>query len=499
MHAIQPPLSGSEIAAELWALDRAIERVDMPPAASIKPKPAAPEPIAEPGSQPPQSRTWTPVQRAALPGFLVAAFVWAILIFGPLREPRISDVEGIILVVCYAIASSILVMSMVAVWYRRKRCREAGLIKRRQPAFARRRTSDAQRHEAAAGMNDWELIWSHVLPDHRPEAKDVIGRELERRGYSRDDIAAWTPPAATLTVPCSLERPMSMQRYCSLVRFRMWAFHGYLAVIVILTAMLAVICVAMVLDGQAADIKGPLASFGIVMLILSALASLPFRQRALRILLLRPFGEKRMTRALKHFVRKNAGRVGNVFTLSDRNYKPNLLITILWRLPAEGFDLVVIFLLGPLLGHSKRIASVKREQKFRKLERHLLRQYSPAYWSFMSGNQAFNIRSSDPWWQMCIHMLMHSCEIIIVDLSKVKEGTAWELSQLHSKNIMDKCIFVVGENNMSDVQPVLEKFFPDGDWPTVHVYSNSGKPADGPAYDERFSQIMAAGLAGWGR
>src|SRR5262249_50196650 len=158
------------------------------------------------------------------------------------------------------------------------------------------------------------------------------------------------------------------------------------------------------------------AVLGAVMLALAAAASLPFRNRLLRVLLLRPFGERKLTRALKQFVRKNTGRIGNVFTVSDRNYKPSLLITILWRIPAEGVDRLVIFRLGPLLGHSKRTGSVKSERKFRKLERHLLRRYSPAFWSFMSGHQAFNIRSSDSWWQMCIHMLMHSCDVILVDL-----------------------------------------------------------------------------------
>jgi hypothetical protein len=70
---------------------------------------------------------------------------------------------------------------------------------------------------------------------------------------------------------------------------------------------------------------------------------------------------------------------------------------------------------------------------------------------------------------------------------------------LHAKDIMGKCIFVVGEDNVSDVRPVLEQFFPDGDWPVVHVYGSNGKPADLQAYAARFDEIMSAGIVAWGR
>jgi hypothetical protein len=117
----------------------------------------------------------------------------------------------------------------------------------------------------------------------------------------------------------------------------------------------------------------------------------------------------------------------------------------------------------------------------------------------MSGSQAFNIRSSDDWWQMCIHMLMHSCEVILVDLSKVKEGTGWELNQLRAKNLLSKCVFIIGEEHIADIGPVLEEYFPPGHAPAVHVYSNKGQPSDRQAFDTRFDAIMESGLAGWGR
>jgi hypothetical protein len=348
-------------------------------------------------------------------------------------------------------------------------------------------------------MDDQALLWAYVLPEHQVAAKLVIREELQGRGYSQAKLDGWAPRSADVTVPSAFDGAMTVERYGALVRRRTWSFNSYLVVLTLLSALLLIIVGSLIANRQWNDIKSAVGTMGVLMFGLAGLASLPFRNRTLRVLLLRPFGERKMTRALKHFVRKKAGRIGNVFTLSDRNYKPNLLIQILWRLPAEGLDLLFIFLIGPLLGHSKRIASVKSEGKFRKLERHLLRKYSPAFWSFMSGNQAFNIRSSDPWWKLCIHMLMHSCEVIVVDLSKVKEGTAWELEQLHAKALLDKCVFVVGEDHVADVPAVLQAYFSAGAHPTVHVYGRNGRLADARTFDARLEDIMTTGFASWGR
>jgi hypothetical protein len=48
-------------------------------------------------------------------------------------------------------------------------------------------------------------------------------------------------------------------------------------------------------------------------------------------------------------------------------------------------------------------------------------------------------------------MLMHSCEIVVVDLSWVKEGTAWELNELHQRALLTRCIFVAGESGAAEL------------------------------------------------
>ncbi|MGH6768053.1 MAG: hypothetical protein ACRECO_03415 [Xanthobacteraceae bacterium] len=528
LQTLQPPLSGAEIAAELWALDEAIAQLETPARADGAPawirrgQPAQPKPAPQPARPvetvpspaihaqkttrdvPRRPRRLLPVHKVLLAVYAVGFAIIGFFVFGPMADTKMHFWEKIIATIVWAAIPLIWLGPATSAWYRRKRCREAGLIKHRVRAFASGRATPEQQRAIARQLNDRRLFWCHFLPEHRQQAKDIIRDELKARGYSQQALDAWAPAPADVTVPPSVEGPLSRRHHERLIRFRTRYFHFYrVAVLAWVLFIAGTIIITTIQHGWSSlrqiDLKAVMSAITVPMLLLAGLAALMFRNRAMRILLLRPFGEKRMTAALKRFVRKNIGRAGNVFTLSDRNYKPNIFITILWRLPLEGFDTLILMIVGPFMGSTKRIASVKRERKFRKLERHLLRKYSPSFWSFAGGNQAFNIRSSDPWWQMCIHMLMQSCEVIVIDLSKVKEGTAWELNQLHAKGVLDKCVFVVGERDVGDVEPVLERYFPGETQPTVYVYGDNGKLADRPAYDGRVHQIMAAGLAAGNR
>ncbi len=434
-----------------------------------------------------------PVLRAAVPAVAVSAAVIALV---ALLDQRPDDSLRAIVTGVAAWAPILVIWAMV-IWYRRKRCRDAGLLKYRQWRFAWPWVSEVRRREVAKGLGDRALFWAHFLPEHRADAKSIVREELLARGYSDRDIASWTPAPSEVTVPPAVEKSLSLAQYQRLVNRRQWCLRVYVGlalVIAILVVMLGLGAAA----GQPVDFKPAVGMLGLILMGAAALFSFLFRNRALRVLLLRPFGEKRMTRSLKRFVCKNVGRSGTVFTLSDRNFKPSILVTLLWRMSSEGLATITMFVLGPFLRASKRVASVKRERKFRKLQRHLLRKASPSYWSFLNGNQAFNVRSSDSWWQMCIHMLMHSSEIIVVDLSKVKEGTAWELEQLNAKNLLSKCLFIVGEKDMEMLAPVLQQYFPMNP-PTVYVYRANGVLKDKRAFDAHFDRVAGLGLALWSK
>jgi hypothetical protein len=434
-----------------------------------------------------------PVRRAVIPVVAASALLMAA---GTLLWPPDSQQRMAAIIV--ASWMPIIILWAMAAWYRRRRCRDAGLLQYRQRAFAWPGVSEAKRYLVADRLSDRELLWAHFLPEHRPAARQIIRSKLQQRGYSEEAIDGWAPAPHEVTVPPAVEKPVSAKRYRRLVRVRRWCLYVYLGLAIPL-ACVAVLLGLAALGGTRGDVGQASAGIGLVMWVVAALSSFLLRRRALRILLLRPFGEKKMTRALKRFVCRNVGRTGLVFTLSDRNYKESFLILMLWRLIAEVAGGAAMLALGPILRASKRVASVKRERKFRKLQRHLLKTASPSFWSFINGSQAFNIRSSDSWWQMCIHMLMHSSEIIVVDLSRVKEGTAWELEQLGARNLLAKCVFIVGDEHREGMDAVLERYFPADSPPVVYVYRANGALLDRPGFDAHFDAIAMAGLARWGR
>jgi hypothetical protein len=386
-----------------------------------------------------------------------------------------------------------------SVFRRRRRLKQASLSSHGIAQFSRYGVDPASQLRIALKLDDNALFWSHALPDHTDDAKKIIGQELERRGYSRAELEHWTPDASDLAVPSAVDFPISPNKYVALSRSRSRYLWFYRTVLIwCVSLFIGLWSLAFVIPrSNAKTLFAYIAAAGAAVLFLAV--GVRFRDRALRILLLRPFGEEKMTATLRDFVCENLGKIGYVFTLSDRHYKPSLLLW-LGALPAEFVAFFVIYVLGPLLRTSKRIASVKSERTFRKLQRKLLRQARPSFWSFLSGEQAFNIRSTDVWWQLCIQMLMHSCEIIVIDLSKVKAGTEWELKELHARSLLEKCVFVVAEANSDSAEGTLIPFFGQHSQPPVFVYRQNGEvlAKDAQRFADRLTRLMKAGLASWG-
>lgn len=318
----------------------------------------------------------------------------------------------------------------------------------------------------------------------------------------------WSSPATDLTVPCAVERPVSPSRYAKLTKWRRIALIPFrLAVVAgLLLFPLAVASdvgwgtrMERLRDIELSAVMQLIAVIGLALVIIASFLAFSFRNRAVRVLLLRPFGERRMTRALRRFVRRNLGTAGYVFTLSDRNYKPGFVDSLVFRLISGGAETLVMLVVGSFFESSKRIGSVKTEIRFWRLAKALMKLQNLAFLSFISRGQAFNIRSTDAWWQMCIRMLMHSCEIVVVDLSKVKEGTAWELDELQRRAFIDKCIFVAHEAEQAHVTEVLARHFRPADRPFVHFYRGDGRLAEAEPFAAQLDESVKTALTGWAR
>ncbi|MEX1059872.1 MAG: hypothetical protein WED13_02510, partial [Methyloceanibacter sp.] len=301
-------------------------------------------------------------------------------------------------------------------------------------------------------------------------------------------------PASELTVPPTVERPVSVNKYSLLVLMRR---AGWVLFQIISLAGLALFGFALI-DRQNIDpalgVSGLAAIIGLFLLLIASCMAFMVQDRARRILLLRPFGEKKMTSTLRRFVRKNIGRAGYAFTLSDRNYKPNFVDSLVFRILSGGFETVVQFAVGSIFANSHRIAAVKNDKSFFRLARALTQKFTLSYWSFITSGQAFNIRTTDPYWQVCIQMLMYSCDVVVVDLSRVKAGTAWEINELYKRDLRARCMFVVSEDNKAEIGEVLAQHFSRHAPPPVYVYRRNGQLLDKPQFDAELKHRIELAL-----
>jgi hypothetical protein len=196
-----------------------------------------------------------------------------------------------------------------------------------------------------------------------------------------------------------------------------------------------------------------------------------------------------MTSALKRFVRKTLGPHGYAFTLSDRNYKPSFVDSRLFRIVSGGFETIAQLVVGSIFANSHRLGAIKNDKTFFRFARALTQKFNLSYWSFITSGQAFNVRTTDPFWQLCVQLLMQSCDVIIVDLSLVKAGTAWEIRELDKRVLGTKCILVVSEERRAALDAVMAEHFPR-ETPKVHVYRKNGALADKAGFDAAFKDIF---------
>ncbi len=205
-----------------------------------------------------------------------------------------------------------------------------------------------------------------------------------------------------------------------------------------------------------------------------------------KIALLRPFGERAMTKALKQVVWHRLGRVGFVYTLSDRNYRRNFifeLITRLWGLSE--------YILGPILRPSIRYMYVGSPAHVGKLLRRMAAHISPSFRTALSGNQALNIRSTDDYWKEVVDTLLSATDLVIMDVSKVGGGSAWEVERLFTSGKNDRCIFIVQRGFESRAAEAIATAAPNCEASALHVFDANGRFVD----DRAFQWVLALQLA----
>lgn len=208
-----------------------------------------------------------------------------------------------------------------------------------------------------------------------------------------------------------------------------------------------------------------------------------------KAVLLRPFGERKMTKALKRVVGRHLGRVAFVYTLSDKHYRPNPLlglVTMVWGLSE--------YVLGPIFRPSIRYVNVRSAELVGWLRETMTRRWSPSWRTALSAHQALNIRSTDEHWKDVIDVLLETTDFAVMDISKVGEGSAWEIERLFALDLAHRCIFIVQQGHGDGARASLVKGASGREVPSLHEFRWNGLFTDEPVFQLELVRQMQASL-----
>lgn len=216
-------------------------------------------------------------------------------------------------------------------------------------------------------------------------------------------------------------------------------------------------------------------------------------RRPYRVLLLRPFQAKKVSRSLRRFVRREVAFSGHVFTLADKYVKESRLLHYLnWipRNPVELLMLPLYFL--PPVRHLQRWLLVNDAGDYRFLRKRMARRKTLNMFWQNSFNKLLTVKASDTWWRQCVDLMMYSCHTIVVDLSWVKSGTEWELEKIDRRDLEQKTVLVVAEDAQAYAREVIARYWPSEEPPPpLHVYDTRGRLLDRQQWAKDFARTVS--------
>jgi hypothetical protein len=197
-------------------------------------------------------------------------------------------------------------------------------------------------------------------------------------------------------------------------------------------------------------------------------------QRPARLLFLRPFNRRPLTRGLSRLVRRDVARYGHVYTLADAN------IRVRWwvRMPA---------LLGQVALLSFRARKIKRPRQLHRLDRAIARTWMRNINWCLSWKKVFAVASADACWQQVVEKLLHRSTVIFIDLTEARPNVLWEIDLIRRLGLERRVVWLLARS--ADAQTIATSWPPGGE--PIHRYDDSGaadREAFGAAVAERIAE-----------
>jgi hypothetical protein len=149
-----------------------------------------------------------------------------------------------------------------------------------------------------------------------------------------------------------------------------------------------------------------------------------------RALLLRPFNRGPLSRPLKRIVRRDVAGYAHVYTLSDADFN------VAWyvRIP---------LLLGQLALFSFRLRRIRHARQIAGLERATERTWLRNINWCMGPAKTFPVATSDEHWRAVVDCLLKRADIVIIDVSDLRENVIWEIDRAKHLGAPERVFYLV--------------------------------------------------------
>ena len=149
-----------------------------------------------------------------------------------------------------------------------------------------------------------------------------------------------------------------------------------------------------------------------------------------RILVLRPFNRRPLTRGLARLVYRDVARFGHVYTLADAELRVRWYV----RVP---------FLLGQLALLSFRARTIRRTRQLERLQRATRRTWLRNINWCLSWRKFFAVASDDDHWQEVVDRLVREASVILIDLTEARANVLWEIALIERLGLSDRVIWLL--------------------------------------------------------
>lgn len=386
---------------------------------------------------------------------------------------------------------------------------------RRNRRFARQHPNAAKIATAAATLTDEALVVAASLPDHSETARSFLTQEMNNRQLSGDPPAPIVPSFFGAEDKEHLDKIIFgvTARIRSVAQGLGFLVFAFIIVIIVWNLIVGEQQVSNALSegrvsaseakqypGGAYDKTPPALrndattreiaareqiGIGAAALLIPCglifFSASWFRRKPVRVLLLRRFNNKQLGKVYPKLAKMELFPFGHVIALSDLHLKRGFRISGAFLAAASPAHLALIIIAAPILFLLRLTdrtrwgpANVANARDYRLLAKRLHDRMELNLQTTFS-SYAYLVRSTDAWWKEIIRLFMQSADVIVLDVSEISAGTAWEIDSINRHQLWNRVVIVANSDYAATAEAEVQNLgVKDNLSPAIHYYNLTG-------------------------